>query len=950
MFGHSAGTVFFKITTNRGAFTKEMKSAAGSAESIVGSSMKKVGGFIASAFAVSKVVSFGKECVRVASETQSAWTGLNSILSGQGQSFNQANKFIKAYIKDGLVPLNNAVTAYKNLSARGYTTEQIEKVMTALKDSAAFGRQSSYSYGEAIQTATEGLKNENSILVDNAGVTKNVAKMWEDYAKSIGTTTNKLTQQQKIQAEVNGIIAETKWQTGDAAKYADTYAGRTARLTASLTTLKTSIGNIIIPVANLFIPAIQSAIDITQRFTDVLGNTLSALGVNMFDTSQFSNVSSAADIAADSIVNTGTAAEAAAKKAKKAFASYDEINVLNKSSADTSSAGGGGLNTSAAPINSLGAVKEKSAFNTDEIENTLVKVTAIVSGSLLALGAILAFSGANIPLGIALMAVGAAGLASAVAIDWKLIDKNITGAIDVVGAALAGSAIVIGAILAFSGANIPLGVALLSIGTLGMATAATLNWNSMENNCKTAVTSIMAVVGGAALAIGAVLAFSGANIPLGIGLIAVGAVSLASAIAVNWNSCNNKIATTITTIGTAVSGALLALGAVLAFSGGNIPLGIALMGAGAVGIASAVAVKWDGMSDKVKNTLSIISAVASGALLAIGTIITIASFNPALGLGLMAAGAVGLAATVAVNWNKMPDSVRKTVTTIGAIAGTAILALGILMVISGVAVPLGLGLIAAGAVSLASAIAPNWNYITDGVSNVFTSIHNKWSVFKAKIDITKTNVKTDFKNFFSDLWADITGIFSKVGTWFRDRFNEAVTGIKNVFNGIPTFFSGIWTKIKDKFTSIGTKIGDAMGGALKKAVNAVMRTIENVVNTPINAINSLIGVINKVPGINLGRLNTFSLPRLAQGGWVAANNPRLAIIGDNRREGEIVTPESKIREQVELALSKMKQTATNAVQTVKLQLELIIRYPDGREVIKQINEAQIQEGRILLEI
>ena len=33
---------------------------------------------------------------------------------------------------------------------------------------------------------TEGLKNENSILVDNAGVTKNVAKMWEDYAKAIG--------------------------------------------------------------------------------------------------------------------------------------------------------------------------------------------------------------------------------------------------------------------------------------------------------------------------------------------------------------------------------------------------------------------------------------------------------------------------------------------------------------------------------------------------------------------------------------------------------------------------------------------------------------------------------------------------------------------------------------------------------------------------------------------
>lgn len=182
--------------------------------------MGKVGKAIGIAFSAAAVVSFGKKCVEVASETQSAWMGLSSILNGQKKSFSEANRFIQEYISDGLVPLNNAVTAYKNLAARGYNTEQIEKTMTALKDAAAFGRQASYSYGDAISTATEGLKNENSILVDNAGVTKNVAKMWDDYAKSIGSTSNALTQQQKIEAEVNGILQETKWQTGDAAKYA----------------------------------------------------------------------------------------------------------------------------------------------------------------------------------------------------------------------------------------------------------------------------------------------------------------------------------------------------------------------------------------------------------------------------------------------------------------------------------------------------------------------------------------------------------------------------------------------------------------------------------------------------------------------------------------------------------------------------------------------------------
>lgn len=159
------GSVFFDIQTNSGAFTKGIRSAASSAQSVMSSAMGNVGKYIATAFSATAVVAFGKKCVKVASETQSAWKGLSSILNGQGKSFSQANDFIQSYIKDGLVPLNNAVSSYKNLASRGYSTEQIENVMLALKDSAAFGRQASYSYGEAIQTATEGLKNETAYLL-----------------------------------------------------------------------------------------------------------------------------------------------------------------------------------------------------------------------------------------------------------------------------------------------------------------------------------------------------------------------------------------------------------------------------------------------------------------------------------------------------------------------------------------------------------------------------------------------------------------------------------------------------------------------------------------------------------------------------------------------------------------------------------------------------------------
>lgn len=169
--------------------------------------------------------------------------------------------------------------------------------------------------------------------------------------------------------------------------------------------------------------------------------------------------------------------------------------------------------------------------------------------------------------------------------------------------------------------------------------------------------------------------------------------------------------------------------------------------------------------------------------------------------------------------------------------------------------------------------------------------------------------------------------------------------------------SGAWTGIKNIFSGIW----QSLSSVIKTPINAMLAMVENFVNRIINGVNTLIRGINKISfdvpdwvpiigggkfGFNIPSVSTVTLPRLAQGGWVAANNPQLAIIGDNRREGEIVTPESKIREQVELAMAKVG----GAVQKVKLQLELLIKYPDGRTIIKEINEAQIAEGRILLEI
>lgn len=303
----------------------------------------KLGAAIAGAFAVGRVIQFGKESVDAARELSDAMTGLQSIMDGQGRSFSRAQKFIEAYTADGLVPATNAINAYKNLALRGYDDSQIQQVMTALKDSAAFGRQASYSMGEAVQSATEGLKNENSILVDNAGVTKNVAKMWEEYAASIGTTANNLTQQQKIQAEVNGILEESKYQAGDAAKVAGTFSGQLMQLSFHFNNLKVAVGNAIIPVAQKVLPVINTIIAALTRlanaFAAVMGAIFGKAAVQGSALAQQNDAvagSAAAGAAAEEKLAGST--RAAGKAAKNALGSFDELNVLQQ---ETASAGGG---------------------------------------------------------------------------------------------------------------------------------------------------------------------------------------------------------------------------------------------------------------------------------------------------------------------------------------------------------------------------------------------------------------------------------------------------------------------------------------------------------------------------------------------------------------------------------------------------------------------------------
>lgn len=208
--------------------------------------------------------------------------------------------------------------------------------------------------------------------------------------------------------------------------------------------------------------------------------------------------------------------------------------------------------------------------------------------------------------------------------------------------------------------------------------------------------------------------------------------------------------------------------------------------------------------------------------------------------------------------------------------------------------------------------------------------------------------------WFGERWRDIENIFSKVGSWFGQKFSEAWNGITNAFSNVAGFFKGIFDSIVGWFTDIGRAVGDAVSGAFKSGMNGAIATVENVVNEFIGLINGAIGLINKIPGVNIGRIGYVNLPRLARGGIV--DSPTVAMIGEAGKE--VVMPLENTG-----FLQTMGRVVGGAVvnalggglpQSSGLpngDIVIVIGSREfGRFTIDEINKAQAEAGQLLLNI
>lgn len=610
----------------------------------------------------------------------------NTLLTGFGDTAERAQ-----LMSQNLTQLGYDISSFFNISIE----DTMQKLQSGISGELEPLRRLGYDLSQA--------RLEQTAL--NLGIKESVANM---------------TQAEKAELRYYAIMTQVTTAQGDMARTLEAPANQLRILQAQLTQAARAIGNIFIPALNAILPYAIAVVQVIREIANALANLA---GFKLTDV-DYSGVNSAA-VGAGSLADNLDDAAGAAKKLKQYTAGFDELNVFapNTGSGSGAGAGGaGGFDFDLPTYDFLGdAVQTRIGEIKKMIEDTLAEITTIVSGFMLAVGAILVVTGVNIPLGVGLMAAGAVGLAATVGLNWTAMSSELASTLALITGVVGGFLLALGAIMAFSGANLPLGIALMALGGASLVTAAVINWHNSDRHLTDALTTLTGVLAGASLAVGAMLAFTGVATGLGIALMAIGAVTLVSAAALNWNSIPDALASPLSRVGLLVSGATLALGAILAFSG-CMPLGIALMAIGATSLVSVMALNWNGLSDEIQNVIAIITTVVSVAFLAIGAALAFSGANIPLGLALLAAGAVTMGTAIMPNWNDLSDNVQQKISMITTVVGGALLAVGAILALSGVALPLGLGLMAAGALSLGAVATLNWDFVVNSIKKVVSVI------------------------------------------------------------------------------------------------------------------------------------------------------------------------------------------------------------------------------------
>lgn len=828
--GQSDGSIILSTKVDTSGINKGMNSIKGT--------IGKIGAAIGAAFGVSALVNFGKAAVNLASDLQEVQ---NVVDVAFGDMSYKAEEFAKSAIENfGISELSAKRTASTYMAmAKGMgiaedVASDMAITMTGLTaDIASFYNMSQERADVILKSVYTG----ETETLKQLGIVMTEVNL-ENFAMSQGITKSlsAMTQQEKTMLRYQFVLEQTRLAQGDFVRTQDSWANQTRILTERWKEMQRVFGEAFMMLGTLILPAINDFIyGLTKvaEFAKVAASNI----YEMFTGKKLDKQEESTKQVATNIQQQAENQEQLNKEIKKTLAGFDDIQILSSQTSESTETNGDNFLPStigggATIGTTTGADTSKYQEIVSAIKSTLADILEAASKALLAIGLIVLFSG------------------------------NIIG-----------------------------GVGLIMAGAAAYVAGDTLGSDDPLKTLKKHLATLEKYIAPALLGLGVLLLFLG-MIPLGIGLILGGIAYWGYKEVKSEEYDTASFKDKLNVIMEAVSLGLVAIGVMLIFFG-QIPLGIGLIIAGK-SLLNATEEKLNegGVTTKIKKFLDDNSALIVGvgiALVVIALVLFACGIFSPLSLGLLVAGGAVLATAEEMK----PGAIKETITNFfqdnaGLIVGVsiALVILGIILLFTGVGIPLAIGLIVAGGGALAATVALNWNFIIDKLKEVWQNVKIFWHKNIAPI-------------FTAEWWKQLgINCVNGLASAFEGGINGIISAFESMINWIVGGINKISFDIPDWIPEVG---GETFGF--------------------------------NIPEASFGRVK---IPRLAQGAVIPPNREFLAVLGDQKHGTNIEAPLQTIVDAFNIAL----QGNANYGGNTEVVLEI-----DGREFGRAVVEQGNKENR-----
>ena len=312
---------------------------------------------------------------------------------------------------------------------------------------------------------------------------------------------------------------------------------------------------------------------------------------------------------------------------------------------------------------------------------------------------------------------------------------------------------------------------------------------------KSMLDDLMTAISGALIAVGLILLFHG-QLAWGIGFIIAGAVAGLFRVAIatlSDESVSQKVKDELSNAMLIAGVVAIVLGILLCMAQQWV-WGIGLIAVGAASIVTPIALNWDGIKEKLQGSFGGWLALGGAIAIVLGILLCFTPFLP-LGIGLIVLGVGAVVAPIVANWDSIKDwisnafeKVKEWISTYGG------LVLGIILLFTGVGTAFGLALILDSISSLGKGEKPAlWDSILNSIKKTWSDIKAYWNANIAKVwtlkfwlDLAKIAGNGLIEGFELAI-NGIIGMFEKMINWI-------VNGLNKISFDVPDWVHGIGGK------------------------------------------------------------------------------------------------------------------------------------------------------------